>query len=295
MASTIAQLLSLMAQPPAPDAATQAAGGDPWLAELSAQLLSRSFLNFGGEVRPISRSLRQSMMSVTESELDMAGLANLENKELDQLIWIFYRIRPDTKLSALGLTSQTVGTAMRVMKQARARCIRQFGEGMLGITSNYSNIADISFQHGWEDEWYLVKPDPKPKAKAVAKARPRSRSRSSSRGTGLRALTWEEPDPVPIIPGVARNSFGIPSLNVPSPTLVGHSLPPWSFGTEQGMWALFHEDKPDCFVQLPQRVASVAFYLQLGQYTVNMAGFHLLARQKIIKITLCTYTGSRFP
>ena len=121
MAGTIAQLLSLMTQAPPSDAASSS--GDPWLTDLMAQALSRSFLHFGGEVRPISRSLRQSMMSVTEPEFDMAGLANLENKQLDQLVWIFYRIRPDTKLAALGLTNQRVGAVIRVMKQARGRCI----------------------------------------------------------------------------------------------------------------------------------------------------------------------------
>ena len=276
MAATIAQLLSLMAQAPSSDAASSAAGGDPWLTDLMAQVLSRSFLHFGGEVRPISRSLRQAMMSVTEPEFDMAGLANLENKQLDQLVWIFYRIRPDTKLAALGLTSQTAGTAIRVMKQARARCQRQFGEGMLGITSNYSNIDEIAVQHGWEESWYLAKPEPKRKAKPTAMARSRSRSRGA-RSSGMRALTWEEPEVVsrpdatpviPDVPSITGNSMGIPSLHVPSPTLIGHSLPPWSFCTEQGMWALFHEDKPNCFIQLPSRVASISFYLVHGQYTV---------------------------
>ena len=86
-----------------------------------AQVLSRSLLHFGGQVPPISRSVRQAMMSVTEAEFtepefDMAGLANFEDKKLDQLVWIFYRIRRGTKLSALGLTSHTAGTGIRVIE-----------------------------------------------------------------------------------------------------------------------------------------------------------------------------------
>ena len=177
------------------------------------------------------------MVSAVETELDMAGLGNLSNKTLDQLVRIFFRIRPDTKLAALGLTGQTVGAAVRVMRQARARCIRQFGEGMLGITSDYSNIHDIAASHGWGYAWYLAKPEPRAKAKAIARFRSRSRR---ARPSGLPAITWGEPDvgsqPAPLIPGVPSlggNSPGIPGLVAPSPTLVGHNLPPRSFGTEQ--------------------------------------------------------------
>ena len=66
-----------------------------------ATLLSRSFLHVGTEYRPITRSIRSHCVTRTVIELDVTILVSLNAVEFDELTYILFRIRPDTKVSTL--------------------------------------------------------------------------------------------------------------------------------------------------------------------------------------------------
>ena len=57
--------------------------------------LSKSFKTWGGEERPITRSLRAGMLEFTFDSLDVNMVAELSNESFDKLFYVLYGVRPD--------------------------------------------------------------------------------------------------------------------------------------------------------------------------------------------------------
>ena len=62
-------------------------------------ILSKSFKHWGGEERPITRTIRQQFVAMTHPSLDLEVVARLSNRDFAKLTWVIYGVRPDTKLS----------------------------------------------------------------------------------------------------------------------------------------------------------------------------------------------------
>ncbi len=115
-------------------------------------------------------------VAVLESTVDMLPsniTTHLDTKAIDKLFWILFRIRPDTKMCDIGLVEATMRDTVKYMKKARARVIKSYGNNMMGLTDDLSNIDEVAESQGWRDSWWLPKPKPR-NSFAKAKAAPPS-------------------------------------------------------------------------------------------------------------------------
>ena len=84
---------------------------------LEDTLLSRSFLHWGGEIRPISRPVKLQLLTAVIPELDINLLANLTNYEIDQLYFVFFKVVADGKLANVGLTNKPLIAAAELLNK----------------------------------------------------------------------------------------------------------------------------------------------------------------------------------
>ena len=126
---------------------------------LEDTLLSRSFLHWGGEIRPISRPVKLQLLTAVIPELDINLLANLTNYEIDQLYFVFFKVVADGKLANVGLTNKPLIAAAELLKKSRQRVSRQYGTGsMMGLDAELTNIDTVAKNMGWnEDRIYLLR------------------------------------------------------------------------------------------------------------------------------------------
>ena len=122
-------------------------------------MLSRSFLHWGGEVRPISRTVKLQLLTAVIPELDINLLANLTNYELDQLYYVFFKVAADAKLALVGLTNKPLIEAVELLKKSRQRVCRQYGtDSMMGLDAEFKNIDAVAKNMGWnQDRIYLLR------------------------------------------------------------------------------------------------------------------------------------------
>ena len=122
-------------------------------------MLSRSFLHWGGEVRPISRTVKLQLLTAVIPELDINLLANLTNYELDQLYYVFFKVAADAKLALVGLTNKPLIEAVELLKKSRQRVCRQYGtDSMMGLDAELTNIDAVAKNMGWnQDRIYLLR------------------------------------------------------------------------------------------------------------------------------------------
>ena len=123
--------------------------------------LSKSFKTWGGEERPISRSLRAGMLEFTFDSLDVNLVAELSNESFDKLFYVLYGVRPDSKLAACNLTNARMSDVMRVLQKSRARIARSQGAhgetSLSGVADDLSNLDHIAAGAGWQDSWFRRK------------------------------------------------------------------------------------------------------------------------------------------
>ena len=121
-AALMQQLLIAMAPPPP---AVALSTND---IRMNAMKFSSSFLHFGTDFRPISKNIKVWALDTLVPECDAAGLSHLNNLQVDRLCYILFSMRPDTKVSSLGLTGAVGSEFLEVMRQARVRTVRINGD-----------------------------------------------------------------------------------------------------------------------------------------------------------------------
>ena len=121
-AALMQQLLIAMAPPPP---AVALSTND---IRMNAMKFSSSFLHFGTDFRPISKNIKIWAIDCLVPECDAAGLSHLNNLQVDRLCYILFSMRPDTKVSSLGLTGALGSEFLKVMREARARATRISGD-----------------------------------------------------------------------------------------------------------------------------------------------------------------------
>ena len=124
-----------------------------------------------------------------------------------------YRIRPDRLLKDMNLCNAELEEVVDLLKVARARVIRCYGEGMQGLDPELSNHEKVAKKAGWKDAWWVVEAKAKPatKAKAVmpmlalpappqlalqdlhppSPRQPKRRRRAAVRSMGTKLGDWE--------------------------------------------------------------------------------------------------------
>ena len=195
-----------------------------------AQLLSRSFLHLGTDHRGISRNIRAYCIVATEPQLDLATLGTLDNITFDMLTWHLYRVRPDTKITTLGVCQHPVSSLIQVYRDARERTIRVYGQGLIGIVNDFSNIPECARNSGFQLGWMLQKP--------VPKQRGMPQQTAPSLASPLVLM-----DAAPVVPQAPARA-PLPSIPVLAPA-VAPSSSSTLIGTTLGDWAI-QVHRQDC-------------------------------------------------
>jgi hypothetical protein len=149
---------------------------------LTKKRLSTSFKFVGGPVGAISRSLKVLMLEKVVQAMDSSLTCHLELKNIDQLYWLFFRMRPDTPLVDLGLVGAKIAKVVDKLSKARARVLKGRPDGMLGLEDDLSNLSSVIANSGWDDQWW------EKKGRAAAK---------SHRGRTATPRTSSPPQPPP--------------------------------------------------------------------------------------------------
>ena len=89
--------------------------------------LPTSFKFWGGDVRPITRTIRQQFVAMTHPSLDLEVVARLSNRDFDKFTWVIYGVRPDTKLCNVNLTGATMAEVILFLKKGMKRVARANG------------------------------------------------------------------------------------------------------------------------------------------------------------------------
>ena len=124
---------------------------------LTKKRLSTSFKYVGGPVASISRSLKVLMLEKVVPAMDSSITCHLEMKQIDQLYWLFFRMRPDTPLADLGLVGAKIAKVVDKLSKARARVLKGRPDGMLGLEDDLSNLSSVIANSGWDDQWWEKK------------------------------------------------------------------------------------------------------------------------------------------
>ena len=126
------------------------------LAKLLTAALSNSFKFIGGEQRPINFPNKLILLEAVVPELDIALVSHLTTKQLDQLLYIFTRARPDCALKKVSLLGALLKDVAQFLMKGRNSVKTRFGPGLLGLDDEYSNVEEIALQMGWKHSWWLA-------------------------------------------------------------------------------------------------------------------------------------------
>ena len=143
---------------------------------LTKKRLSTSFKYVGGPVQPISRSLKVLMLEKVVPAMDSSITCHLDTKTVDQLYWLFFRMRPDTPLVDLGLVGAKIAKVIDKLNKARVRVLKSRLDGMLGLEDDLSNLSSIISTSGWDGQWWEKKAKAAAKSKRQPSANPRAHS-----------------------------------------------------------------------------------------------------------------------
>ena len=126
--------------------------------KIEGTFLSRSFKTWGGGDRPISRTVKLQILVEVIPSLDLNLLSNISTYQLDQLYYVYFRVRPDTALASVGLTNKTAADAAEILKKSLDRVTRKNGgiESMMGINEDMTNIDEIAVQMGWQKDCICI-------------------------------------------------------------------------------------------------------------------------------------------
>ncbi len=69
------------------------------------------------------------------------------------LWWIFFKLRPDTKLSKVHLAGAHMRAVIEYLQNLRTRVVKQYGEGNMGLTDDLDNIEAIATQYCFNMAW----------------------------------------------------------------------------------------------------------------------------------------------
>ena len=132
---------------------------------LENTFLSKSFKHWGGEYRPITRSLKNRLLHLVLSsssgseEVDMNLICEQDSRGIDKLFFIFFHIKPDQKVANSGHVGSPLRDLFKLLKTCRARVAKNHGgnASMMGLDADWSNIDMVARNLGWQDDWFIVK------------------------------------------------------------------------------------------------------------------------------------------
>ena len=86
-------------------------------------------------------------------EIDSVLLSELEHVQLCKVLFVYFRIRPNTKLTDLALTGALLSKWYEVLTAARK------GRERAGVTLklDFSDVDKVAGELGWSDSWLAVK------------------------------------------------------------------------------------------------------------------------------------------
>ncbi len=136
-------------------------------------------MTVGGK-KGFSRDIKISVLAKLEPSLDPTCTYHLGPKELDALVYVMTKIRPDAKVADLGIANSRISKVIELFKQARQRVEAKSTTGkLMGLNDSLTNIMEIATAIGWDDEWFepvakKAKQTAKNKGKAVLDRCPRT-------------------------------------------------------------------------------------------------------------------------
>ena len=113
--------------------------------------LSTSLKNYGTLEWPIGKQLKCILMEKVIRALPSNLSTRLTPKQVDQLIFVLFDVRPNLKLMDVNLLGVKVKRILKYLKKARKHVVEANGDGLLGISSDFSNIHEVAVRKGWDD------------------------------------------------------------------------------------------------------------------------------------------------